>query len=75
MTKYKCSREQLASMRANSWLTRREKQAIYLIFVDGLAIRTLRWTSWRYTTSLWRNSNFPTFFPRANAQKREKTYL
>lgn len=36
MTKYKYSREQLASMRANSWLTRREKRVFDLIYVDGL---------------------------------------
>ena len=34
--RYHYSREDLSRMRANPWLTRREKQVFDLIYVDGL---------------------------------------
>lgn len=36
MTKYRYTQDQLAAMRSNTWLTRREKQVFDLIYVDGL---------------------------------------
>lgn len=34
--KYKYSRDELAKMRSNPWLTRREKQVFDLVYIDGL---------------------------------------
>ena len=34
--KYHYSRDELAKMRSNPWLTRREKQVFDLMYVDGL---------------------------------------